>query len=213
MTAAVSLALARERRYRAPALSAAVLSMLALPGTGSRQALAALAVGLATWLVCRASRKLPLATWLFAGMLILFLAVPFASDFSELAHPGGSLHDRFTAWRAACASLPEHPCFGLGLGARHRSYYDNQYVHLLAECGITGLVCFIALLLVLARSLWRASAKPGLDGSVAIAAFCALAAWAIQGLASSCFIITSLAGPLACLAGYALPEEEPPAAS
>jgi len=96
----------------------------------------------------------------------------------------------------------------LGLGARHRQFYDNQYVMFLAETGGVGALFFVGWLAYLARALWQGRRAPGVGGALCAGTLAGLAGVAVQGLAAVCFIVTVLAGPLYWLAGYALSQAD-----
>ena len=209
--AAVGVALLREPRWRCLGATLALLACLALAGTRSREGMAALAAAL--W--CLAFCRFPLAATaalVLAGLGLLMLP---DQTWSGILSPGSSLYARVVHWKGALSSVTAHPVLGLGLGARHRQFYDNQYLMMLAEGGLLSLVAFAGWLAVLMRALWQGSGTRGLGGALCCGAFAGLVGVAVQSGAAVCFVVTILAGPVYWLAGYALSfqEETPPPAA
>lgn len=191
----VGLMLATTRRHRVLGLGLAIAATAGLWSTGSRGSVIALAAGLAA---CAAWRwrwaRAPLAAGAVAALLA-FLWLPWEGALS----PGSSLLDRLVAWKSALGTVPTHPLAGLGLGARHRSYYDNHYLLLLAETGLPGL---LLLVLALYTVLRRAAVDTRADPALRAALFAALAVWSAHALSNVTFLITAVAGPAAWLMGF-----------
>ncbi|MBN2309742.1 MAG: hypothetical protein JXR94_12265 [Candidatus Hydrogenedentes bacterium] len=203
--AVVGAALLREPRWRALGAALAVAAGTALIGTRSREGAAALAAAFSGLLLIR----VPRLRWLAPVAVAAVLVVP-PETWNALAPPGSSLFDRIVNWKEALSTAPRHPWIGLGLGARHRQFYDNQYLMFLVEGGAITLVLFVGWLAYLARELGQAAtSSPGLRGALSAGALCGLAAIAFQSLVAVCFVVTLVAGPLYWLAGYALSVEEP----
>ncbi len=204
LASAMGLALAALPRWRALGIATVVLSILGLAGTHSREGVVALGAALACLALIRWPRL-----WLLAALAALAAAIHVSGEpWHRASMPGGSLFDRLLAWKAGLSTLGQFPLLGLGLGARHRSYYDNQYVFLLAECGAMGLAAFAAWWACLGRALRHGAAWDSLRGVLCAGALAGLGGMAVQGMAASCCIITVIAGPLYWLSGYALGLEE-----
>ena len=200
----VGIALATQRRWRVLGLRLAVAGCAGLVGTRSREAAVALTVGLGTLLCLRFPRWTPVAVTVAVLALLL---VPVES-WRELMAPGSSMHDRLLHWKSALSTVTRYPILGIGLGARHRSAYDNHYIMLLAETGLAGLALFAMWLLWLARALWQRARRGGVAGALCLGVLAGLAGVATQGMAAICFSITVLAGPVLWLSGYALALED-----
>jgi hypothetical protein len=205
MGAGAGLCLVFHPRWRVMGLALTLLCCAALPGSRSREGFAALAIVLAALAALRFPRLIPL---LFAGGVLIVLLLPDGA-WENLAAPGGSLSDRMLHWREALNGVRDYPVFGMGPGARHRRFYDNQYVFLLAETGFTGLLLFLWWLASLARGLWQRSGGPGPGKLWAMAALAALAGIAVQGLAAVSFLSVMPAAIFYWLAGFALAQREP----
>jgi len=196
----VGLALLREVRWRALGLSLAVLSTAALVTTGSR-------TGVIAW--CAATTTLamlwsPIIRYTLPPLVLLGALLAPSTWWYRFSAPGTSMFDRLVAWKSALSTVPHYPLLGLGAGARHRSYYDNQYLMTLAESGALGLLFLLATLLALARALFQNRAVNGLAALLCTGTLAGLAGLAIHGWAAVTFIITVAAGPAFWLFGYAL---------
>ena len=186
-------------KWRAPALLTGGMCMAALLTTGSKEALAAAGVGLCAVVWLRFTRlRLPvvLAVALLGAWLLSWPP-------SRLTQAGSSLADRFEAWRNVSVGIMEHPLFGIGFGARHRSYYDSLCVMVLAETGIIGLGAFLYWLVAHIGALAH-EGSPRKGNVFALGAFGAWTALACQSLASVGFLVTVMGGPAAWLCGYAI---------
>jgi O-antigen ligase len=159
-----------------------------------------LAAGLAVLIAFRFPKALmPMA----GGFLMLLLLSP-ASFWYAFSASGSSMSDRMMVWQEVLASFWNHALFGEGLGARHRSYYNSQYVLLLSETGLIGLLLFSAWIASLVKALRIASKGQGLGASLCVASVAAVVGVSVQGLAAVCLLITSIAGSLYWLAGTSL---------
>ncbi len=202
LATATGLGMALNPRYRALGIAVAILSTLAIWPTGSRSGALAWAAGVGAFsLVCA-----PALRWWAAPLLVLGLAAVPGNFWAAHSAPGSSMHDRLVAWKSALSTVDLYPLFGLGAGARHRSYYDNHYLMTLAESGLVGMVLLLALLLGLARALGHASgSRPDWRAAGALAG---LAALMVHGLATATFVVTMTAGPLFWYLGVALSARE-----
>ncbi len=193
------LGMLAHSRWRGLGLALVLLCLAGLWGTGSREGVAALAAGLAAMLLLR----LPALLWAAPLVFVLLCMALPAGFWDALLRPDGSFFDRILHWKAALATVDQHPVLGLGLGARHRRFYDSQYIMLLAETGLAGLLFFSWWVAALARALWHGARAPGAS-VFAAAAFCALVALCVQSLACVGFVVTMMAGPCYWLAGVSL---------
>ena len=196
--AIVGTALLREARWRTWGAVLCVACIAALWTTRSRESVVALAFSFALLAAFRFPR--PAAIF---GVLLLLLLLPLLDDlWMRFTPAGSSLFDRMLHWRSALRTVPEYPLLGLGLGARHRHFYDNQYVMWLAEGGLLVLACFLAWMLQLLRALGQRRRD-----ALALGLFCGVAGMLIQGAAAVVFVATALAGPALWLTGYCLGKE------
>ena len=157
--------------------AAAVVIALALWMTHSRAADAGALVALASaWLASRrpARRTAAAAVGLAAVLLIVFVAVSPPSE--QQVSSGRSLGIRWKMAGIALQITQEHPVFGIGLGEfrqASRAFVTpdvvtlfpetavgenahNNFLQILAELGIAGLLAFLWLLAAAARPLGRA---------------------------------------------------------
>ena len=196
----VGMSLGASPRWRVLAPVTALLCAAALAGTHSREAVVAAGAGLFALYALRRPR-VALAMAL-TGALVFALAPSGVGDW--LAPPGSSLAHRLQHWHNALWSVPGYAVLGLGPGARHRAYYDNQYVLLLAETGFLGLGAFLSWLWATLRTFGTASRDP-----LAAAALAGLVVLAVQGMAAVIFLVTLAAGPAFWLFGYAVAATSP----
>jgi O-antigen ligase len=112
----------------------------------SRQLMLAMAFGVCAW--CALS-MVPETSW----SRILTISEQVDS---------GDLNQRISVWAAGARAFVEHPLFGVGEGAYLQvssRYYGegfvahNTFLSVLVELGITGFLCFAAILLSTARSI------------------------------------------------------------
>ncbi|MHB8596662.1 MAG: O-antigen ligase family protein [Ktedonobacteraceae bacterium] len=111
-------------------------------------------------------------------LLLIIILLPGVTDFFNPAKVYGS--DRFTIWQDAITIWQHSPIFGVGAG--NYQFFDrtygtdkvgiahNQYLEILAEMGLQGLVCYIWLYVVIGVRSLKAffSAKTRLAKSIAL---------------------------------------------
>lgn len=111
------------------------------------------------------------ATGLLAGACVLAV-VGGSLAFGWAGGQGGFLHGRDETWRAAAATLADHPVAGAGADAflaasvRHQDGQSIRFAHNLplelgAELGLVGLMGALGLYGLTARALWQARRTPG----------------------------------------------------
>jgi O-antigen ligase/tetratricopeptide (TPR) repeat protein len=161
------------------ALCAGTLGMglLALFWTGSLGGWVALGAGAAAFLVLARTREKGRALAVRIGLALLAAGVAllvFTPLLSTLAAKSHSLHVRRVYWQAAGRIAGEAPMLGIGLGNFPDRYYraksdvqqesnfvHNDYLQLLAETGIVGLLAFLGLLaLGLRKALAPTAVEP-----------------------------------------------------
>ena len=157
--AAVSVALALERRRLAWAAPLAVL-LPALALTNSRGAWGALAAGAAVAVAVALRRRLVAAAVIVvaaAALTVLLVDTP------------ASMGDRADYWHVARSVVSAHPLAGTGAGtfvaeyARTPPAHDAHsfYLQAFAELGVVGLLLAVALVAVpLGLAVWRGLAAP-----------------------------------------------------
>lgn len=144
-----------DTRRPAPAVLAA-LGLAALALSGSLGGWVALAAGLAAALLLRRGG---LAAAVGAGVLGLGGLAYSALPLPEPLHGNHSLHVRDAYSRASRAMVARAPIRGVGLGQWEEHYFElkpevaqesrkahNDYLQILAELGLPGLLAFLALL-------------------------------------------------------------------
>jgi O-antigen ligase len=199
----VGAALLGDARWRGLGVVMVVIGIAALQGTHSREGWIALGTGL----LLLASLRYPRAV-LLAGLLALVLMPFWLHAVPSFAERGGSLEDRWQHWHSAVRTVADYPLLGLGLAARHRSFYDNQYILWLVETGLAGLLVFLFWFAGLGRALWHAHRRAGIGGHLALGVLCGVSALAMQSMAAVVFLVTGLAGPALWLAGASLAVED-----
>ena len=128
--------------------------------------------------------------------------------------------ERSDALRAALAVAADHPLGGAGPGqtelrwegpdgvVRFFRYAHNEYVQVAAELGLVGLGLLAALLVALARMLWRARpARPG--GQVWAGVVAAAAAFAVHSGFDFVWHLPAVLLTVTLLAGVVLPPIPP----
>lgn len=186
MAIAIAMVMLHTRRWWTLGALALPVCAVALLTTESRTGIAAAAAGVGVVVFLRWPRvRLPLIAAALSGLVLFGPEI-----WHRLTAPGGSFHDRLIAWKSGLSTLGHVPLFGIGFGARHRSFYDSQYILLVAETGVVGLALFIAALANTTRAFVRCAGGlvPTLMG-VGIAAV-----FAVHGLAASSLIITVVSG-------------------
>ena len=177
--------------------------LLALLWTYSRQSYLALFVALLAFsLLIGGRRSIPL--FIILGLLLLLLPhtvlertaqIKEAFLSSDIYH--SSMAFRFRQWRMALETFKYYPLLGVGWGARHRAFYESQFVMVLSEIGAIGLMVFLWLLARMFKTslfTWRTTKEDVLKGLAAgfIVGFLGLV---IQGTVLVDFIITRVVGP------------------
>jgi O-antigen ligase len=101
----------------------------------------------------------------FAGAIVSFVLT--RGDVTSYLGSGGeaSAGDRLMAWRAAIRMFMDHPLFGIGWGKFIENSLDygmdkrllahNTMLSVLAETGIFGFTCYMAILILALKQLWR----------------------------------------------------------
>jgi O-antigen ligase len=111
-------------------------------------------------------------------LLLIIIFLPGVTDFFNPAKVYGS--DRFTIWQDAIMIWQKSPIFGVGAG--NYQFFDrtysidkvgvahNQYLEILAEMGLQGLICYLWLYVVIGIRSVKAffSAKTRLAKSIAL---------------------------------------------
>jgi len=215
---------ARSRRVRGAWAAAAVLLLAALWMTGSRAAL--LSVPVAAFCVlawrARAKRRLSLPAIATVAAVVLAAVVLAALFFPrDTTNRGMPVTLKWRAGQATAAirAFADYPAFGVGVGRFLQvsgRYFDpqlrqvfphenahNNYLQILAELGLAGLVPFLWILAAIARRIpakMRSGGEPMLAGaSAGVLAFLltclaghpllvrevALAFWLMLGLTAS----------------------------
>jgi O-antigen ligase len=194
---------AGNRRTRVVWVGAALLMLASLWLTGSRAALLGAPVGaiflLAALLRARmgSSWWKPVAGGTMTLVLVVLLVAWFFPPDAGLRPAMGMVQGRVEMVRVSFRMFASSPVFGVGVGrfwTLSNAYMDtsrtnvsnenahNNFLQILAELGIVGLVSFLWILVALAKRMWRASGAgeaPVLAGS---------------GAGILAFLVTCLAG-------------------
>lgn len=106
-------------------------------------------------------------------------------------------------WKEALWNIDKLFFLGSGLGSRHRLYYESQYVLILTEMGVVGLLAFISLCLVLAGRLFAAwSKRPKvIDDGVAVGWLMGFIGLLIHSSSCVSFTVAKIAIPFWFLTG------------
>jgi peptidoglycan/LPS O-acetylase OafA/YrhL/O-antigen ligase len=139
---------------------------------------AALAIGV-LWLMSRHKVKLALAgaPFAIAGGIAFFYSGLGGRFISALqgGSEANSASERVGIWRGAWAMIKDHPLMGVGPGhfSRHIQSYapavnsqipaHNNFISILAETGVPGLLLYTALFIAAGASLWRLRSLMGRD--------------------------------------------------
>jgi O-antigen ligase len=147
---------------------------LALFWTYSRAAYAALLVSVLITASFRGKRVL-VATLVFL-ILFIFLLAPHAIleriYSSKIALLSPNYNESSVAYRVhqakfALETVRQYPLFGIGLGARERVFYENQFIMFLSELGTVGFAAFFVLIFLIfktALSLFRSAQNSLIKG-------------------------------------------------
>lgn len=109
-----------------------------------------------------------------------------------------------TTWRWMLRGTEPMILWGCGLGARHRSLYESQYVLLLSETGFTGLIFFILLCLSPLKTVWPARNAGGFAGAAAQGWILALAGLLVHNLTCISLSVVKVAVPFWVLTAVVL---------
>lgn len=156
-----------------------VAGLAALVLTGSLGACGALACGALAFggmaVTRRRGRRAVVLAGAALGGLLVALAI-FSPLLASLAGRSHSLHVRRVYWQSAARMIAERPVLGAGLGGFEEHYYrvkpdvqqetrhaHNDYLQLLAETGVIGLLAFGALLAAVLRVGLRREEDPAAD--------------------------------------------------
>ena len=220
-------ALPRRRRSIASAL---VLAVMIIAGwvmavaSGSRGGFAGLAVGLSVWVVLVRFRTRSRGRWAvvaFAGLGV-FLALLAASDlllrkFAAIDTGLLNHYTKFELWRQTVQLAIRFPLVGVGWGGFMTAFScfkegfagfacwhaENEYLELIAETGLAGLVTFGVAGWLIARTLIRFCLnEPIQEPEYAFGALAGLAAFAVSATFEFIFQITANAVLAGALAGY-----------
>ncbi|TMC17558.1 MAG: hypothetical protein E6J34_18455 [Chloroflexi bacterium] len=135
---------------------------------------------------------------------LVLLLIPGVSDFFDPTKTYGS--DRFKIWQDALTIWLHSPYFGVGAG--NFQFFDrvygtdqvgvahNQYLQMLAEMGIQGLLCLIWIMVAIGYKTWQCfnSARSRLGKSVALAYIGFYIAIVFGGLFTGSLIPSAAAG-------------------
>ncbi|MHB9052992.1 MAG: O-antigen ligase family protein [Thermoleophilia bacterium] len=180
---------ARGKKTRILAIAATVLGVLALFFTYSKGSwIAGMAVAVGALLLMRGgrNRKYLLPTVILTAIVVLLTVVFSQQVISETEVRGvNSVGVRLSKWRAAIDGFEKHPLLGVGfkrgpqelnkyIEYPYNEYYpdepvDNQYLSLLLEQGVAGIILWMAaLIFIVAEGVGVARARgPGRPWSLA----------------------------------------------
>ncbi len=137
--------------------------------------------------------------WLFLGCLLVYagLLLPTRlaerlTDLGEVMTEIDPYHSSWSGnldvWRKCLWNFQHFWVFGAGFGARHRLFYESQYIMTLTETGVAGFSAFLMLLLVPAVWAFQKARETSGQGLIAGAW---LAAWMVLGIHNfSCVSLT-----------------------
>jgi hypothetical protein len=190
------------RSQRLFAAAAIVFVTMGLWISGSRVALAAclLTAGASVLAVRRSSSasRIALAAVVLGALAAIAIAGWRWYPVERNVSPAAATSFRMEMARAALHLTASHPIFGVGLGrfyalsalfASTRENAHNNFLQILAELGVPGLVLFCALLALAIREGWRAQ-EPALRGAI---------------LGIGAFLLTCLGGHPLLVGGAAYP--------
>jgi hypothetical protein len=187
---------------------------LAVAGLCSGLALAAIVVRLRWWLALALLGGLLVAG--AAGLSATGGGVGGAARTVAEARANFASPDRTGALHAALRLVAQHPLTGTGPGQAHLrwkgqgdgtrlyAYVHDEYAQLAAELGLVGLVLLAALLVAVARRLWRARAT-GRPGATWAGTAAAAAAFATHSGFDFVWHLPAIVLTVTLLVGAALP--------
>jgi len=127
-----------------------------------------------------------------AGLLLPTRLAERVSDLGDVLSAVDPYHSSWAGnmdvWKRCFWNFDQFWLFGAGLGARHRLFYESQYVLTLTETGLFGFSIFIAMLMVPALCALRRLNALGHQGLFAGAWLSAWAAFMLHNL--SCVSLT-----------------------
>ncbi len=228
---ALCLILARARSLRQARWVTASVLLLGVQfwPVASRGALAAMLLVGATYLMVHASTRR--SRWIAATLTLgMFLAGAVAVAYRFAGSEDVYRYARLDIWRSSWAAVTERPLAGLGPGmfehvaerynfprsegpvrfGKHFSSTHNQYLEVLVETGVVGLMGFLTLAILLGRGLLRPPAGPIPGGrSYRNGVLLGLAVVGVHGFVEPLLLSPAIALTLAILAGSALATQKP----
>ena len=150
--------------------------------------------------------------WLLSLFVLAGLLFPtrLAERLIDLGDFTGSdpFHASWTAdiavWQRSLWNFSRFFVFGAGWGARHRLFYESQYLMILTETGLVGFSCFLFLCLSLVRqafSYWvRFSKTP--DGAMLFGWFMAFMAFMFHSFSCVSWTVSKMAVPFWFLTAF-----------
>lgn len=114
-----------------------------------------------------------------------------------------SIAYRIQQMRLASGAISQYPILGIGLGARERVFYENQYLLILSEMGIAGLAAFLYLMIQMFSTAGATFRAAGGDVIRGVAAGCI---GGLIGLMVECntmvvFLVSRVMGPFWVIMG------------
>jgi O-antigen ligase/tetratricopeptide (TPR) repeat protein len=191
-----------------------ILLIAAVIGSLSRSGGLALVAGLLGYSVClRSWRRMLLFLLGMAGLAVpvgLMLSylgydAHLRQELATLSSPVSQLAIRIQHWRDTLVAVRDFGWLGTGLGSyRYASlpyqtrytanwfqHADNQFVEVVVEAGIPGLICFLSLGIGAMVAAWRAAAggssRSAREGDAAVRAFARSIWFVVPALAVSAF--------------------------
>lgn len=159
-----------KKGIQAALLAALALAFFTLIWTYSRKSYFALAAALLSGFLFRGCRRRLIFLCSLFTLLALLLPTRLAErilDLGEAISSPDPFHSSWAGnwvmWQKSLWNFQDFALFGAGLGARHRLFYESQYVLLLSETGIAGALCFGVLLVFLVKEIaarWPAKISP-----------------------------------------------------
>ena len=137
-----------------------IILSLALFWTYSRASYIALFISFLLISALR-SRKILILTIFIITFVILFFPQAILERLFSIKQAflnsdpnSSSVAYRFGQIKYAWEGIKQYPFFGIGLGARERVFYENQYLMIFAETGIFGFVAFVAIIFSVLKVAW-----------------------------------------------------------
>ncbi len=142
----------RQKKWAVLAGAGVLAAFFPLIWTFSRKSYFALAgaLSLAIFLPIKRRRWLwLLALMVCAGLLLPTRLVSRVADLGEVLTETDPYHSSWAGnldmWRRSFVNFDKLFFFGAGLGARHRLFYESQYVLIVSETGVVGALAYAAL--------------------------------------------------------------------